>query len=74
MKNIYPGLNLVRVKTGHECQVSAITETHAILYWPHTRSNTIVSLKRVSRPSEYQVHPSSVRDYKGVPLTAREQD
>lgn len=50
-----PGTNLIKIASHRHAQVSAITPTHAILYWPDTDTQTTVRHKRFNRTSEWTI-------------------
>ena len=52
---IHPGLNLLKLTTYRRAQVSAVTPTHAILYWPDTDQQTAVKLERFNRANEWKI-------------------
>lgn len=58
---IHPGLNLTKIRKGKDrypiqrlAQVSAVTPTHAILYWPDSDQQTSVRLERLNRTTEWR--------------------
>jgi len=50
---VIPGQHWLKVATQRSAQVTAITRTHAIMYWPDTDSQTTVSLDRFNRTREW---------------------
>ena len=53
---IRPGTNLTKLTSGRQAQVSAITPTHAVIYWPDYDEQTTVRLDRFNRTTEWRIH------------------
>jgi hypothetical protein len=53
---IRPGTTVIKTTSGRRAQVTAITPTHAIVYWPDKDENTMVRLERFNRTAEWRVH------------------
>jgi hypothetical protein len=51
------GQTLIKTRDNQhrEAQVTAITATHAILYWPDTDTQTEVKLERFGRTTEWRM-------------------
>lgn len=53
---VHVGQNLVKTTSGRQAQITALTDTHAVVYWPDTNTQTMVKLERFDRP-EWKLTP-----------------
>jgi hypothetical protein len=53
---IRPGTTVIKTTSGRRAQVTAITRTHAIVYWPDKDDQTMVRLERFNRTGEWRLH------------------
>lgn len=54
MMKVYLGDVFIKIASGRTAQVSAINQTHALLYWPDKDEETTVRLNRFNKTSEWQ--------------------
>jgi hypothetical protein len=54
-RNIMLGQDWVKQTSQRTAQVSAITPTHAVMYWPDKDEQTTVRLDRFNRTTEWRL-------------------
>lgn len=56
---VHVGQHVYKTTSRRHAQITAITPTHAILYWPHNNTQTQVKPSRFDRRSEWILEPDS---------------